>query len=153
MSKFQEDMTLAAARDVLRTLVYEGHNCPLCTQMAKVYKRRINSGMAVSIIKMYRSTGLGWQHVPTTVGARSREEGKLRYWGLVEEESGKREDGGRAGWWRVTPRGEAYVQHKLALPTYALVYNSRCLGHEGKELYITAALGKKFNYNELMAGV
>ncbi len=148
-------MTLLEARDALRELVYEGHRCPLCTQMAKVYKRRINAGMAVSLIRMYKADPiLGWQHVPTTVGGRSREEGKLRYWGLVEEESQvKRPDGGRAGYWRVTPLGERFVMRSVKLQCYALVYDGRCLALEGDLKGIEDALGKRFNYNELMAGV
>lgn len=73
--------------------------------------------------------------------------------GLIEEERVNRPDGGRAGYWRVTPLGERFVKQGVALPTYALIYDGRVLGLEGPPLYIHQTLSKKFNYNELMAGV
>jgi hypothetical protein len=159
--RFHDSMTLAEGRAILRELVNDGHKCPVCTQLAKVYRRKINSGMARSLIEMYRVgregdvAGVqGWVHVPTQIGARSREEGKLAYWGLVEEEAEiKREDGGRAGYWRVTARGAQFVRNLIQVPKYARVYDGRCLGLTGPDVSIHDALGTKFNYDELMAGI
>lgn len=151
---FTDDMTLAEAKAILRQLVDEGEKCPLCTQLAKVYRRKVNAGMARSLIEMYRVGGtLDWVHVPTQIGARSREEGKLAYWGLVEEETAKREDGGRAGYWRVTAKGVRFVREKIKVPKYARVYDGRCLGLTGDEVSIREALGSKFSYDELMVGL
>lgn len=149
---FTDSMTLGEARDALRKLVNEGHRCPCCTQFAKVYKRKLNSGMAVSLIRMWKTAGLDWQHVPTTIGGKSREEGKLRYWGLVEEETTLREDGGRAGYWRVTPRGRDFIHTVIVVEKYALVYDGRCLGLIDGPIGIRACLGSKFDYAELMRG-
>lgn len=133
-----------------------GGICPTCTQHAQVYRRKINAGMAVSLLRMFAHdpVNLGWLHVPTVVGGRSREEGKLAYWGLVEEELVRREDGGRAGFWRVTELGRLFAQGRTTLPKYARIYNGRCLGldttsHAG----IRDALGTQFSYDELMAGL
>lgn len=152
---FSDEMTLAEAKVELRQLVDGGHECPLCTQLAKVYRRKVNAGMARSLIEMYRVGGLEreWVHVPTQIGARSREEGKLAYWGLVEEETAKREDGGRAGYWRVTEKGVQFVRARIKVPKYARVYDGRCLSLTGDEVTIREALGSKFNYDELMAGL
>lgn len=149
---FTDGMTLGEARDELRELVDHGHRCPLCTQFAKVYRRKLNSGMAVSLIRMYRRAGLGWVNVPDEIGARSREEGKLRYWGLVEEAGELRDDGGRAGWWRVTPDGAAFVLLRARVPKYARVYDGRCLGLGGDLVTIRDCLGERFDYGELMNG-
>lgn len=131
-----------------------GSVCPTCTQHAQVYRRKINSGMAISLIKMYQASRRGeFVHVPTVIGARSREEGKLAYWGLVEEELARREDGGRAGWWRVTDMGRLFVEGRMQLPKYALIYNGRCLSFDAAERAgIKEALGVKFNYDDLMGG-
>ena len=144
--------TLQEAVEWLREHLDEGAICPCCTQRAQVYRRKINSGMAVSLIRMYQTAGTDWQHIPTTIGARSREEGKLRYWGLVEEADAERDDGGRAGWWRVTPRGADFVLGNLAVAKYARVYDGRCLGLVGDPVTIYDALGDKFDYAELMRG-
>lgn len=154
MSVVFEGMTLAQAKEILRQGWARGVACPCCTQRVQLYRRTINAGMAVSLIKMYRAAGRDWQHVPTTVGRMSAEEGKLRYWGLVAERLESREDGGRAGWWQVTERGEAFVLDRLAVPRYALVFNQQCFGMDSSkgEIGILDALRGKFDYRALMDG-
>lgn len=144
---------LGVARDWTRKHAEDGVACPVCTQRVQVYKRKLNSGMARSLIAMYAIGGTDWVHVPTAIGARSREEGKLAYWGLVEESLTPRDDGGRAGWWRVTTKGEAFVRMQLRVPSHARVYNGNVLGLMGTYVTIADALGTKFNYSELMAGI
>lgn len=146
-----EDMSLREAKDWLRErALAEGARCPCCEQMAKVYRRTINAGMARSLAKMYRHAKTDWVHVPTVVGSRSREEGKLAYWGLVEEEVERRPDGGRAGWWRVTSKGEAFLLGQLTVPKYAHVYNGRCLGFTGSPVSIEFVTAQNFDLREVM---
>lgn len=152
--KFSPNAPLAQVRSWLLSRVDEGVSCPLCTQHVQVYRRKINSGMARSLIAMYRVGALDWVHLPTQIGARSREEGKLAYWELVEEEKARRPDGGRAGYWRVTPKGESFLRNQMSIPKYARVYNGRCLGLDYSEMVtIKDALNNKFDYAELMAGL
>lgn len=152
-----DHLTLAEVRDLFRPVVENGGDyCPLCTQFAKVYKRSINSSMARDLIMMYRDSGKDWCHLPTVRAKQksrgNREESKLRYWGLVREDpEAIREDGGRAGWWQVTDKGELWVQGKIRVPKYALVYDSRCLGLKGEPVDIQTALGRRFNLEELMS--
>lgn len=92
-----------------------------------------------------------WVHLPTQVGARSREEGKLRYWGLVEEQCEvQRDDGGRAGYWRLTDAGRKWVTGQSTVPKFVAVYNNTVLRSFGDEISVTDALGSRFNYTELM---
>jgi hypothetical protein len=145
-------ITLDEARAQLRVKIANGGTrCPCCDQFAKIYRRPINVGMAISLIRMYRRGGLEWQHIPTTIPARSREEGKLAYWGLLKEATESREDGGRAGYWRVTVKGEAFIIKGLRVPKYAHIYDGRCLRLEADEIVsIRDCLGKKFDLEELM---
>lgn len=129
----------------------DGANCPACDRHVKIYKRCINSGMARSLVVLYREAGINYAYVPDVVGARSREEGKLAYWGLVEEEKTKRPDGGRAGWWRVTPRGKLFVTGTMRVPKYAFVYNGNVIKTEGEFVSIQDCVREKFNLAELMA--
>lgn len=151
MVKFAPNSSLAQIQAWLRKHANDGTNCPACQQTVKVYRRKVNAGMARSLILMYRAGGLDWVHLPTQIGSRSREEGKLAYWGLVEEQTSPREDGGRAGYWRVTRLGELFIQNGMTIPKYARVYNGRCLSLDPTEqVSIQEALGDRFNYNELM---
>lgn len=107
--------------------------------------------MARSLIRIYRRGKLDWVHIPTSVPARSREEGKIAYWGLLEELPEPREDGGRAGWWRVTPKGEKFILHGLRVPKIAVVYNAVCTEFDATEMVtIRDCLGDKFDLAELM---
>lgn len=143
--------TLREARLHLLDHLEEGLTCPCCGQFAKVYRRSLNSGMARSLIEMYRAGAAeDFIHLPTTISLRSREEGKLRFWGLVEEDVGVREDGGRAGWWQLTRKGRLFVRDRLAVPKYVLLYNNTFQSFDGDEVRITDCLGDKFDYAELM---
>lgn len=144
--------TIKEGKEWLRSRLRDGAACPVCRQHAQMYRRKVNSGMARSLIHMYRLAGTGWVHV-SVIGARSREEGKLKYWSLVEEQQANGLHGGRAGYWRVTPAGESFLKETLKIPKYAKVYNGRCYGMEGPLVGIREALGTKFDYNDLMNGV
>lgn len=149
------DTTLLEARAWLLRQLDNGARCPCCSQLAKIYRRKINSGMARSLIAMYRADpDLGWMHVPTVIGRQSAEEGKLAYWGLVEETTEPRADGGRAGWWRLTESGQAFVLGRSRVPKYARIYDGACLGFDATgTVTIRDALGTGFHYDDLMQGV
>jgi hypothetical protein len=130
---------------------HEGVTCPTCGQYAKVYRRRLNGQMAKALIAIYRAAAKDWVHIRTIVGSARADEAKLRYWGLLEEGNERREDGGRAGYWRVTDDGEKFILLRLAVPTYALVYDGQCIDHDGPDIDIKEALATRFNYAELMS--
>lgn len=150
------DTPLGEARDWLRNRIDEGASCPCCQQYARVYRRKITSRQAHGFILVWRAAGIDWVHIPTVHPAFTGDGGKLsmlRYWGLLEEADDKRDDGGRAGWWRITSRGRLYLDDQLRVPKYARTYDGRCLSLVGEPVGIRDALGTRFRYDELMAGV
>jgi hypothetical protein len=145
--------TLAEARRHLQANLDDGIVCPCCGQHAQRYRRQINGKMARSLILIHRLRGLDWCYLPAEIPADSREEGKLAYWGLLEEALVEREDGGRAGWWRVTGRGRQFILNGMRVPRTAIVYNAVCVGFDTSKLVtIRDCLGKKFNLRELLGG-
>lgn len=146
--------TIQAGKVWLRSKLDKGADCPLCGQRAQLYKRKINSGAARGLITMWHMYGQQWGHLPSTANlARlGGEFSRLALWGLVEEATEKREDGGRAGYWRITDAGVEFIKGRKSLPTYALVYNGKRRGFDGPSVTIQDALGDKFNYAELMDG-
>jgi hypothetical protein len=98
--------------------------------------------MARSLIAMYRVAGCDWH-----VGAltKEREETKLAFWGLVELDPKVR------GLRRVTQHGESWLRGQTRVPKYAYAYDGACLAHAGEEITVKDALGKKFDYDELMS--
>lgn len=146
---FTDEMTLGDARDTLRDLVDQGHPCPCCTQFAKVYRRKINATMARALISLWRTSDHQFVHAPSLPGD-THEMSQLVWWGLIAEEAARREDGGRAGWWRVTDLGERFVLCQARVPKYARIYDGRCLGVHGDLVSIRDCLGDRFDYGELM---
>lgn len=148
-----ESTTLTEAKEWLRVQVWDGGAaCPCCERRAQVYHRSLNSGMARSLIAIYKKGGTSnFVYIPTSISARSREEGKLRYWGLLEEERTRRPDGGRAGWWRVTERGREFILRQITVPKYVYEWDGKRIKFDGPEIDIRTALGTKFNYEELMS--
>lgn len=147
------DSTLREMRAWLQEKLLAGESvkCPLCTQHAKVYRRTINSTQARALLLFFREAGAEYAHGPTVTRSNSDELSKLRYWGLIEESLEKREDGGRAGWWRLTPEGILFAEGLIRVPKYARIYDGRLLGLEGEPVSIRDALGERFDYDLLMS--
>ena len=144
--------TIADAKAWLRERLREGAECPVCTQYAKTYARTIHSSMASALVRLYRNDPQDWQAFADVLEHRQiADAGKLRYWGLIEEERVLRPDGGRAGWWRLTALGRMFVRREVWVQKYALVYDGTCLGLDGPSITITDALGERFDYAALMA--
>jgi hypothetical protein len=135
--------------------------CPSCGQTVKLYRRTIHSTMARQLIAIYRKGGTyrrAWVEVPELIkgmrGAGGGDYAKAAYWSLIEQRPGVREDGSaRTGWYRVTIQGEAFVRGLLKAQRFALVFNGQVHGFDGPLVNIRQCLGKKFDYNDLMAGV
>jgi hypothetical protein len=149
--------SLEEAKDALRLQLQQGEavECPLCTQMAKIYRRTIHSAMAVALIMLFNQED-EWVHFPTLLRdakQRAGDEGKLVYWGLIEPMPGERDDGSRrTGWWRITDLGRSFVQGHTRVGKYASVYDGRCLGiDQTEQVSIRDCLGTNFNYEELMS--
>jgi hypothetical protein len=143
--------TLREARERVMTERTEGIHCPCCDQYARIYKRRINKTMVRSLVALYRAGGVReYVHSPTVLGKDRGEEARLSYWNLITEDDGRREDGGRRGWWKVTRVGELFLDSAITVPKYALVYNGECLQITGDPVDVSDCLGAKFSLRDLL---
>lgn len=149
-------VTIQQAKDWLRKRLKEGADCPVCNQRVQMYRRKINSGMARALIQIYRHAGTEWTRVQDIPDApRGGDYGKLRFWGLLEPRGDDAEDGNSAGYWRITDAGEAFVLGRLNVPSHVGTYNNRGYqlnDDEFTNIDIRAALGNKFDYDELLRG-
>jgi hypothetical protein len=148
---FEPTVTEARAEVALKRI--EGTPCPVCDQHVQVYRRKITRPMVKSLIALYRAAGLTYAHIPTVLGRDSAEESKLRYWSLLQEERKVRPDGGRAGYWRVTPLAVDWLEGRATVQKYALIYNGEWLGYEGGVVTAAEAFGVGFNLRDLLDGV
>lgn len=150
-NSFHDKMPISEARVLLKKKIENGIDCPVCDQRAQVYRRKIHAGMARTLVAMYREGQRAPVYLPD-IPQKSRDSSYLALWGLIEEEGVRRDDGGRAGWWRVTEKGERWLKNETWVHKYAYVYDGAVLWHEGVPWTIRDALPTFFNFRELMDG-
>ena len=149
----EDSDSLGTARDWLRANAKTGARCPCCRQYVKVYRRKLNGSMTRVLIAFYRewrSDGGRYQNVfdilkRDGIDYHGADYSKLAYWNLLEQNP---EEVGR---WRITEDGIRFAQNRYTVPSHAVIYDGRCLRVDGYQVDVIACLGKKFNYNELMA--
>jgi hypothetical protein len=152
-AEMEEREAIGRARAKLQEELRAGTTCPVCDQHAREYRRVLNAGMANALVVMYQAAGLDWFHKPTVlrgVGAAARDESLLRYWGLIEERRGRKASEGHAGFWRVTPAGEEFVQGNSKVDSHVVIYNGIFRGFEGDPVDISDALGRPFSLRDLL---
>ena len=152
--------TIANARRELFAAAQQpkGTVCPCCDKFTKVYHRKFNSGMALSLIYAYRfhneTAGrfVEFQHVcMERYGRFPGDYSKLEWWKMLEKKDAPPEGGAKsAGLWRITEKGHRFVRDEISVASHALEYRGIPLRFDGDEIRIADALGKKFNYPELM---
>ncbi len=158
-------MELEQAKQFLRDNWEQGAECPCCHQFVKRYRRKLNRGMAQFLIRLWIRTREGynpekggrWVHSAEFQDLMyNRDYSKLHWWGLIEPHPNSREealpDRSSNGLWRITPLGVEFVLRRTRVPSHSLSFNKKVYGFEGNQIDIIEALGKKFNYAELMAG-
>lgn len=154
--------TLAQAIKWLEEHMDDGAECPCCGQLAKVYKRKLNSAMAFVLLLLHRRKGDDWVHVPSYINEKVRNPAvaaavrgdwaKLVHWGLLSALEAERPDGSkRVGYYKVTKRGHRFAHNQIEVPKHLWFYNGGSTDRvDGKRVSIVEALGDKFNYSELM---
>lgn len=132
-----------------------GYCCPTCNSFIKMYARKFNSNMAYALLFLYHNRHKGFIHLENQM----KEAGKqrcgdasyLRHYRLIEAYEGERVDGSpRNGFYKITGHGIMFCEQKTTVKQTFLIFHNKVEGFEGKEIDIVAALGKKFNYSELM---
>lgn len=149
---------LAEAKSWLRERLDKGERCPCCGQRAQTYKRKATASQLRTAARVLatqeqqrRDGNDTWVYLPF-IQQRSRDFSTLRFFDLIEQRPGEREDGGAAGWWRVTDKGVRFLQGNESIPKYAKVYDGRRLGFDGPEVTVRD-VAPKFKLRHLMEGV
>ena len=153
--------TLVEAKAELRAALLAGGivDCPCCTQVCKIYKRKLNKPMARLLLWLVHQPEKDprWYNVhefPLIQGRRGGGDfAKLVHWGLVEECPKDSEDKTRrtSGLWRPTKKGIAFARGEVEVLSHVHLYNNVAydVGH-AQWIGIRDALGNKFDYEELM---
>lgn len=133
----------------------KGYYCSCCKMFVKRYTRSFNANMALALIVLYRNKDKGFVHLENLMTEkgykRSGDAAYLRHYRLIEPLKEDREDGSaRNGKYKITGAGIMFCEAKTTVQSKFLIFNNQCEGFAGNEITITEALGKRFNYSELM---
>jgi hypothetical protein len=133
-----------------------GTRCPCCARLCRLYPRKLNSGIARSLIWLVKSYEdyPRWIDVPaegTKVVTRSRELGKLVHWGLILRRPNDNPRKKTSGLWKPTQAGIDFVYDRVTVVSHVyLTYDNILRGYSKKQISIQDALGQHFHYQELM---
>jgi hypothetical protein len=148
--------TLGQIRDWLRLNLSNrvASECPACHNTVDIRRNTMHSGVGRMLVALYNAhAGDSYIHLSSLLAREritSHDTQVAARWGLIEEERIIREDGGRAGYWRLTTLGEQFVLGRAKVQKYALTFGTKFLGTEGDEISIQDVLGKKFDLQELL---
>lgn len=146
--------TLDEARNEVAAVLGDGTDCPCCGQFVRGYKRKLNANMVVFLISLVRVSDRGarWVH-HSDCKYTGRDYSYVASWGLAETHEGTTPGKKMSGNWKPTARGLDFVDEVIRVPSHVFLYNNQRVGATGKTVSAREALGKKFDYDELMRGV
>ena len=128
-----------------------------CGGRSKLYRRKLNSGMAATLCWLVANGNGEWVHTSkmprwAVVG---REFGKLFFWGMMEMQEEDGDEKRSSGIYRVTEAGRAFAMEETDAPSHAFIRSPRSQFltlDTRSSVTILEALGQKFHYAELMRG-
>ena len=131
--------------------------CDCCGGKTKLYRRKLNSGMAAALCWLVANHDLEFAHIAQGAGViilRNRDYSKLELWGLIEQKYNNDPAKRTSGVWRATAAGKDFALRKtrVASHIYVLSPGQKVLGWEPATTNVVEALGGDFNYHELMRG-
>jgi len=132
-------------------------SCQCCGGPTKLYRRKLNSGMARTLCWLAIPL-VGWAtaaEMPHKVRRYATELGKLQLWGLVSRrENPAGESYQEKHQWHITDLGRGFVMGLIDVPSHIFLESpgNKVLGFETTAVSVQGALGKHFDYTELMAG-
>lgn len=153
MAERYEGVSLLGAKAWLEQRLHKGVKCPCCNQFTKMYHRPMNGNMIRALLNLYRAGGedaFKFAHWPP-IDPSKGDAAKLVHWGFIEEENRVREDGGRAGYWRVTEKGEDFLKGRIKVPSHIYHFDSKFYGFDDT-VFVTVhdAWGEPFDLRKLM---
>jgi len=148
-------MDVTQAKKWLKERLKTGAKCPVCNRFAKMYCRKLNAGMCVRLIDLYKISTSDWVHLSEWISQRPKmtnhDFAYLVHWGLLEQKKKDEDlDKKSIGYWRITQKGIKFVNRMVHVKSHVFLYDNRFFGFEGEDVGIDKCLGEKFSYKELM---
>ena len=151
-----QDATVDELAEELHRRMADGEmlSCPVCKQNCKIYRRKLNSGMAATLCWLVSEYHGVWIDVPRVAPRfvlKSNEHGKLVHWGLIKQKPNLDDLTKKtSGIWMPTERGILFAEGRIEVPSHVLLFDNTFHGFSEEQTTIREALGNRFNYEELM---
>lgn len=151
--------TIEEAKKFIADNSESGCSCPVCDQYYRLYRRKLNTGVALFLLGLYKiqkqSVFSEYTHakeVVKKIGAytTSRDYSILEYWGFMKPEPNTDDRKRTSGNWLITSIGRMFVENKISVASHALILNGKLVGWSDTTINMEKALGNDFNYWELM---
>lgn len=146
------DMTIGEARQLCAIIAPTGSSCPCCGQYFRIYRRKLNSPLAASLIWLvdqWRLFNGQYIHVDGTAPKfvlRSRELGKLAHWNLVEKKNNPKKQRNKRGLWKPTEDGVKFVDGDITVPSHVYLYDNQVQRFSDVYVTIQQALGDRYGF-------
>lgn len=154
--KEERDRLWAILEHTVRTGKKKEAICACCTQRVAARRRTVTSEMARALILITRAWRCqkprSWVPIKE-IAVRGGDYAKLRYWDLLERLPPEKKTPNQrdAAYWRPTPRGEAFIEGRTAIPKSVYVFdNVVAADPKAKTITIFDALGTHFDWYKLM---
>lgn len=155
--------TLAEAKQYIFDNRAAGVECPCCSRLTKVYRRKLSANLAAflaDVATKYEGSApeKRWFHINEDFNEFRKGCGGdytyLRFFGLFEQyPKDDFSDKSSTGLWRITDKGLQFVRGEIDVPVAYFVLNNRAIGHTEETTSIEQALGDKFELAELFDDV
>lgn len=133
----------------------KGYHCSCCGNFVKMYKRSMNSNMAISLIALYKHNKTEFVHLEKFLNEhgyqRCGDASYLVHYGMIDKLICDRADGSpKNGFYRLNEAGINFVEKLSVARKHFKMFNGKFMGFEGDWTTIEQALGNKFSYSSLM---
>lgn len=148
----------------IRALISVGEEteCQSCGHLHRATRRTISAAQARNLITIYHATKNGAvdregflcpRDLLSKAANRGNETPRLKHWGLLapHEESHRTRETNSAGLYKLTEKGEAFVEDRIRVPKAVYVYRDCVQRQDDETISIRDALGKEFDYVDLMS--
>jgi len=155
MKRMSTDLltTLVESQAFVKSNQTEGCVCPTCGQNSKIWRKKMISTAAASLIRL---VSMYDGHTPIhfdkfTVLAKDRNFSQLTLWDLITPSLETNMKHKSSGKWAPTEKGIRFVNRRIRIQPYSVTYNNELLMLTGEPASIDEILNKRFDYDELMA--
>lgn len=131
--------------------------CRCCGGKTKLYRRKLNSGMAAASVWLWANHEMEYAHLAqdaSRIILRNRDYSKLELWGLIEQQPNADPSKRTSGIWRLTDQGRLFALRRIEVASHVFLRSpgNELEGWENTTTDVMQSLGKHFNYHELMRG-